>query len=43
MGTSKKIQQLLAEVRARLKPSQRESDLAERNTDLADDKRLQGN
>ena len=43
LGTSEKIQQLLANLGARLKPSQKERAPASRDADLTDDRQIQGN
>ena len=43
IGGSGQIQQLLAEMRARLKPSQKECGPARRDADLTDDRQIQGN
>ena len=42
-GNSEQIQQLLAEMRARLQPSQQEVGPARRDADLTDDRQIQGN
>ena len=43
IGNSEQIQQLLAEMRAKLKPSQQELGPARRDDDLTDDRQIQGN
>ena len=43
IGTSKQMEQILAEMRARLKPSQKESGPSRRDTDLTDGRLIQSN
>ena len=42
-GTSEQIQQLLIKMKTRLRPSQREGRPNRRDTDLTDDRQIQGN